>query len=389
LNAAVEKSRRFQIVDKDHDAVGIPDVGGLGVRWLKVWGLDALGECMCLIGSRRYRGVDNYGAVGGAGRCARPGKHPWHIEVDGEPRGFRHGALQAVDRDTTAGAQALAESGAGTRLAAVPGDRVIVLDLDGPRAFATFVRLAPFTWDCMIGACRTPRGYHVWLKTAVDGWSSRAAKTWLAMWLAGQRGIGADGLGGLDVRSGDRSYVVWPGDSGERGRRWLSQGEWAAVVARAWAGPAWDLTWTEPGQWGPPWLAGAGVGPHAAMDEKDLMRTVRMTQASGGRGAGKSSADDAEDRIEIITAMGQDWAGERLALALERFAQMDAGAGRNNRLNQICFYQGATAVWLGCGGFEEIKGRLVDAGKAVGTHGVEATVRSGLGAGLARLKAST
>jgi hypothetical protein len=125
------------------------------------------------------------------------------------------------------------------------------------------------------------------------------------------------------------------------------------------------------------------------MDEKDLMRTVRMTQASGGRGAGKSSADDAEDRIEIITAMGQDWAGERLALALERFAQMDAGAGRNNRLNQICFYQGATAVWLGCGGFEEIKGRLVDAGKAVGTHGVEATVRSGLGAGLARLKAST
>jgi hypothetical protein len=360
-------------------------VGDLGVKWLKVWGLDALGECMCLIGSRRWRAVDNYAAVGGAGRCARPGKHPWWIEVDGEPVGFRHGTLQAVDAGTTAGREALAAGGAGTRLAAVPGDRVMVLDLDGDRALATFVRLAAWTWDSLIGAARTPRGYHVWLRMATDGWSSRAVKVWLSVWLAGQPGIGADGLGGLDVRSGDRAYVVWPEASGERNRRWMPTAEWAQIVDRAWAGPAWDLTWTEPDQWGPPWLAGAGLGPHAGLDQGHLMNTIRMTQANGGKG--KGGADDADDRLEVISALGQGWAGERLDLALERFAEMAPGAGRNNRLNQIAYYQGATVVWLGGMSFDEVSDRLVAAGQVVGTHGVAATVRSGLGAGMMRLGA--
>ena len=151
---------------------------GLGARWLRVWGLDPLGECCCLLGGRHWRPVDNSGmAVGEPGRCARPGKHPWWVERDGQVVGFRHGALEAVAWERAAGRDALFGQGhgAGTRLAVVPGGRVMVLDLDSPRAMATFCRLAVWTWDWLLGAAKTPRGYHVWLRTALDG-SANAAR---------------------------------------------------------------------------------------------------------------------------------------------------------------------------------------------------------------------
>ena len=245
-----------------------------------------------------------------------------------------------------------------------------------------------WTWDWLLGAAKTPRGYHVWLRTALDGWTGKSALTWLRLWLAAQdRGVvGRDG--GIDIRAGDRSYLVWPGGSGEPGRRWMSTAEWSARVAAASAGWQWDVEWTAVEQWGPPWLAGAAVGPAVAVPAQDREQMVRGVQAAeyAGRGDKASGAGD-EDRLEVVRNMGPEWAAERLTLALATLAEMAPGTGRNNRLNQIAYYQGATAVWVGAGSFDQVADELVAGGERAGTHGVRATVRSGLGAGLGRLGA--
>lgn len=325
----------------------------LGVTWLQVWDLDPLGECCCLAGTMRW---GEGGAVGSAGRCARPGKHPWWIELDGEAIGYRNGALAAGDLE-----QALKWGTAGNRLAAVPGDRVLVLDLDGDRAFRTFVRMSRrMTMESFLGAARTPRGFHVWLRMVTDGWTQSAALTWMRNWL------GPD-MKGLDLRCGERSYVVWPGG---RDRRWMSTVEFQEVVQRAYV-PGWDIG---PGvlnvddSWGPVWLAG---GEHEASDEQQAVRRVQARSAGTG-----------EIELPPAGALNQEWAWDQLVLACERLEAMPAGSGRNNRLNAVSYIQGATCVWTGIPR-DKVVGRLLEAGKV--THGSTATVASGIGAGMDHL----
>jgi hypothetical protein len=64
---------------------------------------------------------------------------------------------------------------------------------------------------------------------------------------------------------------------------------------------------------------------------------------------------------------------------------MPEGSGRNNRLNQIAYYSGAKCVMAGHS-LETVRARLCQVGEEVGTHGVAATVASGLSSGLATLK---
>jgi hypothetical protein len=102
-----------------------------------------------------------------------------------------------------------------------------------------------------------------------------------------------------------------------------------------------------------------------------------------GLAQGLAGAGD-EDRADMVRGMGLEWAEKRLERALEKLAEMPAGSGRNNRLNQIAFFQGAALVWLG-----EDQGKIADriggVARSAGTHGVDATVKSGLRAGVRAL----
>lgn len=348
-----------------------------GPRWFYVWNRDQFGECCCFRGSVRIEAGPGV-AVGMAGTCQRPGKHPWITRVDGELYGFTHGAADAVTWWELAD---LYGPPGGARQLAVTLDGLIVVDLDGERSLRDFARMS-FTVprDRILGVSTSPRGYHVWLDC--PGWNQKALNTWMSQWLASHGGWdGTDphkaGRRGflVDVRTGENRFVVWPGSDASGQRRWITRQAFGRVLSRALVGmPAWRMVPAadEGGQGMPPWAVDTAdswlkgwIGEHRGGAEIDL------------DGLRPSSEADGELALE------QTWADlERWLARLER---MGPGTGRNNSLNAVAYHSGTRCVVAGHP-LEAVRARLIQVGEQVGTHGVRATVESGLSAGLAVVK---
>ena len=150
----------------------------------------------------------------------------------------------------------------------------------------------------------------------------------------------------------------------------MEVGEWKQVVERAYV-PGRDIAADPASGMVPVWLA-----------EGEL---AGFCQRKHGGGDGEIELPEG---LAEAGVGGQDWAFEKLLFGCRRLAEMPEKSGRNNRLNALAYYQGAVCVWTGLD-----RGRVVEvlesAGRAAGTHGVAATVRSGLGSGLDRLAAQT
>lgn len=327
-----------------------------GSGWLAVWQMGAAGDCAC---PRRYA-------------CPRPGKHPvWVRETS---RGFEHGALSAVA--TREEAVEIAGSAAGVgrwRLAVVPGDGLLVVDIDGDRAWRSFVRYlsGEIGNGELLGVAKTPRGWHVYLGCAAGGWDAGSMTAWLRAWLGGS-------LRGLEIRCGTRAYVVCPGGSGDDldGRRWVSPGEFAAAVDRDWVElPVVGVV----SSWAAPWRVEDG----AVVGKKTLGAWQQEHVGSGGGGS-------AVDLVGLL-AGGCGTAMARLEAALVRLAGAADGT-RNNMLNAVAFYQGAEAWWAAeqegvSGSRQEIVDGLARAywGEKPWDRGGRATIESGLKSGWERL----
>jgi hypothetical protein len=92
---------------------------------------------------------------------------------------------------------------------------------------------------------------------------------------------------------------------------------------------------------------------------------------------GPLNFDGSDQELEFTWAELERW--------IDRLETMGAKTGRNNTLNAVAYYAGSKAVMAGHG-YQEVRERLIAAGTAVGTHGIAATVDSGLSSGIATLK---
>lgn len=356
----------------------VPGEGPLGgPRWLLVWNRDLLGECCCYRGTVRSGDGDGR-AVGVGGNCTNPGKHPWSVRVDGEPVGFAHGAAEAGEYGWVT--DVYGPPGGARQLAVTLGG-LLVVDVDGERALRDFARLA---WtvprEKILGVARTPRGFHVWLDS--PGWDQKALNQWMSEWLGGAGGWAATDPGKagrrgflLDVRTGDNRYVVWPGDDALGQRRWIAFGEFAALIRRLRSEmPAWRLL-DDP--------ALSARAPWAVDTLGDAWLRGWIEEHSGGSG------EIPLDGLEFTgsdTELDLTWA--ELEKWLGRLAGMAAGSGRNNALNQAAYYSGSRCIAAGHS-VAAVRARLIEVGEEVGTHGVRATVESGLSAGMAKLRKQT
>lgn len=345
----------------------VPGEGALaGPRWFLVWNRDQFGECCCWRGT--VRTVDG---IGSPGSCQRPGKHPWVTRADGELYGFVHGAADALEYEDLMDRYGPA---GGARQLAVVLEDLIVVDIDGERALRDFARMA-FTVpkQKILGVSTSPRGFHVWLDA--PGWDQKALNEWMRQWLAPQGGwhgteerkAGRRGFL-VDVRTGVNRFAVWPGSSAER--RWIGVAAFGGVVTRALVGmPAWRMA-QQGGE--------TGAGPWA-VDTGAAWLKSWLEQHKGGSQIDTEGYSFEGEQTEMDAAWAEleRWCG--------RLESMAAGQGRNNRLNQISYYSGAKAVMAGHP-VELVRARLVEVGEGVGTHGVAATVDSGLWSGLATLK---
>jgi hypothetical protein len=267
----------------------------------------------------------------------------------------------------------------GARQLAVVLDDLLVVDLDGPRALRDFARLA---WtvprEKILGVSETPRGYHVWLD--VPGWNQKALNRWMAEWLGswGWHGTSVDGLGrrGLlvDVRTGSNRYVVWPGSSALGDRRWVDLGEFARLIGRLRADVLPD--WLVPGE-------ASGKAPWVVDTVGDPWLAGWIAENQGGSG---------DISLEGLTFTGEDseleltWA--ELERWLERLRGRAPGTGRNNLLNQVAYYSGTRCIAAGHS-VESVRKKIIEVGESVGTHGVRATVDSGLNAGMQAIRSQT
>lgn len=337
-----------------------PGQGPLGgARWLYVWNRDPLGECCC------WRGAQRQDSVGTRGSCQRPGKHPWITRKDGEPVGFVHGAADAVEYGELVGRYG---PPGGARQLGVVLDGLLLVDLDSPRAVRDFARMS-FTVprERILAVATSPRGFHVWLD--VPGWNQKALNTWMRDWLApfgpwSGTEAGEAGRRGflVDVRTGVNRYVVWPGSHPDR--RWISRAEFGRTLAAALVGmPAWRMV-TDPG----------GKAPWAVDTAGDWMAGWIAEHGGGGPGVSLEGLrfDGSDDELAYTWTELERW--------IARLEAMAPGGGRNNLLNVIAYVSGARCLAAGHP-VGEVRQRLIQAGEGVGTHGVAATVDSGLGAG--------
>lgn len=354
----------------------------IGARWLRVWQLDHLGECVCPLGAART--VQSWTSVARPGQCPRPGKHPW-VLVDGRDETVRDGYPRGVADASEDLSVVLGQDpqDVRSRLAVVPGSSVMVADLDSPTAVRLWARLVAgghVGRDQVMGVAQTPRGYHVWLACRAGGWSARMSKRWLRRWLAGVPGAGA-----LDLRTGERSYLVWPGDGGvwaADSRHWLTRNEYRAVLAGG-SRAAVDAArkWAVAGDpaWGPPWAA----DPETVTRQVPVLGPGLSDQIElPGLGVGGGSEVAGDMGREQM--LGRAWRSLRQALG--RLREMGEDSGRNNRLNAVAYYRASVVIVLGADR-AVVEHELEDAARACRCPGARATIRSGLDSGLAQLAA--
>jgi hypothetical protein len=242
---------------------------------------------------------------------------------------------------------------------------VILIDIDSPQALQSFYRIRRHVpMDRVMGIARTPRGWHVflhcpeWTQVALN----KAMKTWLAVdtWDGTDSGkIARRGIL-LDVRTGERRYVVWPGD-GARDRRWVARSEFVAALQFAGRGmPSWRI------------VTDGSLAPwNIPMDDELRGRIARAGADAVTRSPlvfDGSEADLALSWREL----------ERWALMIEK---MGPESGRNNSLNRTAYFSGADAIRAGHP-MEKVEQRLLQAAAISNTPGARATVQSGLTSGL-------
>lgn len=337
-----------------------------GPRWFMVWNRDGLGECCCWRGTvRRQEGGAAYAA---AGNCQRPGKHPWVVRAEGEPIGFVHGAADALEYGELI--ETYGETG-GARQLAVVLDDLLVVDLDTPRAVRDFARMRlTIPAQKILGISSSPRGFHVWLDC--PGWNQKALNRAMADWL-GKQGFawsgtdaGVAGMRGLlvDVRTGSNRYMVWPG--AQEDRRWLDKSEfWNRLTYELVGMPAWRMV-------------GDSAGAPWSVDTSDAWVAGWIAEQGGGTDIDLSGLefDGSDTELEFTWSELERW--------IRRLEGMAPGEGRNSMLNIIAYHSGARCVAAGHPE-DVVRARLVEAGEGAGTHGVVATVNSGLTAGLRAL----
>ena len=328
-----------------------------------LWGISPTGECCCGRGSTR-RQDRGYFALGTTTNCvgSGPGKHPW---TDGA-RGYEHGA-QDADPSQAAAIERWGRPGGNRRWAVTLGD-VVVIDLDGPQAVRSFVRMCQHIPDEKImGAARTPRGWHIYLDA--PGWNQRALNQYMRAWLGDWHGtdrtkISRTGLL-LDVRTGANRYVVWPDESGEPGRRWAGAGEIREI-----------LSWAKVG------MPDRCLVPDGAAAPWNLELTGELLAEIARAGAYVPRPDG-------VTADGQvrggvDYAARELQRWCGKLETMPPDTGRNSMLNKISYFAGTRAIKAGMTE-QQVRTRLRTAALRSGLNENEtdATITSGLVSGLA------
>ncbi len=302
------------------------------MRFLGLWSLSEDGTCRC-----------------GRAGCDRPGKHPFdnyataarNFDPPVKFRGWRDAVPWNVwDRDYSM----LTWMG-GRTAAAVPDD-LWVLDSDSDAAFRELVGLfvsGAVTFDRVMGVCRTPRGFHVWITTEHAGWRLGSAAASLKKF--GCVALEAKSLGG---------YAVFPTEADEhspdRNRGWVS-GHWFEMFVfihsiRVFSG---------------------GVGPSftgTLAAEVPPQKTERQHYPEG------------------YVLPGDEFANAWANLEYWCTVLVSQTVGRNIALNRTAYMSGRRAIAAGHPR-EVVAAMLRRAGLASGLrHGeTERTTRSGLGGG--------
>lgn len=323
------------------------------LKWLLLWSLTPAGECACPEGT--YRRSERGHAVGGPRSCgSAPGKHPW-------TPGFPRGAADAASREEVISRHG--EPGMARRWGVTLQD-VLLLDIDSPRAMRSFCRLAhTLPSDKLLGLAATPRGWHVYLDC--PGWTQRAVNTWMRAWLQDWHGTDEAKIGWqgylLDVRTGAHRYAVWPGECPtDPARRWASAAEFKdAMVWTRWRLREDLLASPE----GAPW------NTEMTPEVKAKIKALEDTAVPAVRGRPVSSGP-----------IGKSSTMADLERWCAKLAGMERDSGRNNMLNQIAFYQGAAAIRAGHDPVS-VQRMLLEAARACGCPGAEATLASGLRSG--------
>jgi hypothetical protein len=244
---------------------------------------------------------------------------------------------------------------------------VLLIDIDSPRAMASFSRLAhTLQGHTPLGVAKTPRGWHVYLDC--PGWNQRAVNRWMKGWLKDWHGTDESKVSWkgylLDVRTGPYRYAVWPGDCPtDPTRRWAREDEFKdAMVWARWRMRPESLA-GESEQWQAPW-------------------NTEMTDATRERIAALE-APPPPTRPVTSGPIGKSATISDLERWCAKLAKMGADSGRNNMLNQIAFYQGAAAIAAGHDPIV-VQVSLAKAAADCGCPGAEATIASGLRSGAAR-----
>lgn len=332
-------------------------------RWLMLWSVSPTGECCCPEGSVHRRINDRSG--GSTRDCGNgAGKHPWSL--DG--RGYVHG-VEDADESPAAAIKRWGPLGGARRWGVTLGD-VLVIDIDSERALQSVQRFGKhLPHEKVMGVAKTPRGLHIYVDA--PGWTQRSLNWAMRQWLDDWHGTDVSKVSRrgflVDVRTGPNRYVVWPGQS--RDRRWMALGE----LLRAWPVknhmPAHRLV--ESGELAP-W--------NRPMDD-ELRAKIRGLERDA------PVADPVvADHLGLGGVTSRTVAENDLRRWSTYLASMPADSGRNNKLNQIAYYQGARAITAGVPE-PVVRQRLTIAAQRCGMmdREIEPTITSGLSSGLQKL----
>lgn len=332
-----------------------------------LWSVSPTGECCCPAGSLHRRIRDC--AVGAPRDCGSgAGKHPWVLEGPGKAKGYVRGV---EDADPTPGdaIRRWGPLGGARRWGVTLGD-VLVIDIDSEQALQAVMRFGKhLPADKVMGVARTPRGLHIYVDA--PGWTQRSLNWAMREWLDDWHGTDASKISrrGLlvDVRTGPNRYVVWPGQS--RDRRWITVGE----LLRAWpvrnhmpAGrmvPSGELA---------PW--------NRPMDD-ELRAKIKGLERDA------PVADPVVvDHLGLGGVTSKEVALSDLRRWCNYLASMPSDSGRNNKLNQIAYFQGARAITAGAPE-SDVRQQLTIAAQRcrMNEREIDPTISSGLSSGLQKL----